>query len=245
MKISKKIICLLLALIMSVSLCFPSVAVKNSDENLTSLSDYKEFIESEGYDVISSDVIIRVLEKINSIMYFFAGRNPDDRNYRFEYDSLVTEICNYVCENSGFDFMGIFSSIPDITLPAAIVVETFDIDTVAMREEMYRRRFECDEQGNQPMAVLYYFLGVYFSVIETCEVYGKETDDPEIYELCLNFNYKDGTTEHFGTSILINTRTGECMAKDGRGMFSLGFNYNLRELTLYATVNCWMRDLGF
>ncbi len=245
MKISKKIICFILAVIMSVSLCFPTGAVKNSEENLNSPADYKEFIEDEGYDVISSGVIIEVLDKVNSVMCFFAGKKPAERNFRFEYDSLVTEICNYVCETSGFDFMGIFSALPDITLPAAIAVETFNIDTIAMREEMYRRRFECDEQGNRPMAILYYFLGVYFSVIETCDVYGEKTDDPDIYELCLNFNYKDGTTERFGTSILINTRTGECMARDGRGMFSLGFNYNLQDLTLYATTNCWMRDFGF
>ena len=136
MKISKKIICFILAVIMSVSLCFPTGAVKNSEENLNSVADYKEFIKDEGYDVISSEVIIELLDKVNRVMCFLAGKKPAERNFRFEYDSLVTEICNYVCENSGFDFMGIFSALPDITLPAAIAVETFNIDTIAMREEM-------------------------------------------------------------------------------------------------------------
>lgn len=245
MKLLKKVICLFLVFTISMSLWLPAVAAKKDESSIVSVAEYKAFIEDEGRDVIPSSFIISVMNKINDIMFFLSGRKPEERNYRFEYDSLVTEICNYVCQNSGFDFMGIFSSIPDITLPAAIAVETFNIDTVAMREEMYRRRFECDDQGNRPMAILYYFLGVYFSVIETCEVYGRQTEDPDVYELCLNFNYKDGTTEFFGTSILIDTRTGECYARDGRGMFGLGFNYNLKELTLYATVNCWMRDFGF
>lgn len=67
----------------------------------------------------------------------------------------------------------------------------------------------------------------------------------DLREILLRFTFEDGTQNVTHVGIYINTVTGECSNSDNTGMGGLGFNFNIAELTMYATVDCWMRSFGF
>ena len=92
---------------------------------------------------------------------------------------------------------------------------------------------------------LFHFLGVYVSIIDVCEVYAEKTSDPDVFEVTILLITKDGKKEVLKSGILVNTETGECTYRNGDGIMHTGFDFNYAELTLYAIVNCWMRDFGF
>ncbi|MBQ8014554.1 MAG: DUF4474 domain-containing protein, partial [Clostridia bacterium] len=141
--------------------------------------------------------------------------------------------------------VALISSIPDFNEPARIAVEVFNIDTYTIRDEMYDKRDEARENDDDVMYFVYYFLGAYLSVIEKCTITGVPTDDPDVYEVQAVVHFKDGSTEALDSDIYINVVTGECTNKDGSGLAGTGFNYNLHESLVYATIDSWMRKFGF
>ena len=123
--------------------------------------------------------------------------------------------------------------------------QTFNMDTEAFRDAMYKKRDEYNAEGNVIMGWLHHFFGLYLSIIELCEVYSVQTSDPVVYEVIIRFTFKDGGQEIFCPGIYINTETGECTNRGNNGMIGTGYNYNLADMVLYATVDCWMREFGF
>ena len=243
MTIFKKAISLILVLILSFTVTVPAFA--RGDKEPRNLSEYTEMLWDEGYEPLSADAIVDVLQQFNIILSILTFGKVEVKNFNLTMDKFTTDLFRYIFNNSGFDITSILQNLPDINVPANIAVETFKIDTTVFREEMYRKRAECDEQGNGELALIYHFLGVYFSVIEECQIFGEKTEDKNIYELSVRLIFKDGTEEIIRPGIFINTETGECTNRDDSGMVGVGFNFSLAEMTLYATVNCWMRDFGF
>ncbi len=245
MKIFKKAICLILALIMSVSLCLPASAENVKKKELYGLTDYTKMLWEEGYPVIPMDVITGVMKTFNKIIYLLTGQKHSDDSFNVTVDSVVDEVTQYVYENSGFDLEQIFTNLPDINAPINFAVKTLKIDTSELKAQLYEKHKQFKAEGNTAMDWLFHFLGVYVSVIDVCEVYAEETDDPDVFEVAIRLITKDGEKEELKSGILINTKTGACDYRNGDGILHTGFNYNLAELTLYAVINCWMRDFGF
>ena len=93
---------------------------------------------------------------------------------------------NHINSKTGVDLVAIAQNLPDISKPTDFVATTFNLDTVALRNEMYIKSNELFNNGNELEAYLYRFLGAYISVIEKCEVYSKPLEEkPEVYELIL------------------------------------------------------------
>ena len=57
--------------------------------------------------------------------------------------------------------------------------------------------------------------------------------------------FYDGQKEVMYPGLYINTVTGEASGKTNSGMIDLGFNCQIPELVVYATVGAWQRYLGF
>lgn len=239
----KKIMSCILVLTISFSITVPSFA--KGTEKVNSPKDYAEMLWNEGYEPVSAGEIVAVIQHFGKIFSLFTKEENAAENFNLTFDKFSSDLFYYIFDNTGFDLAEILTNLPDFTIPATVAVETFSVDTTAFREQMYLKKAECEAKGDNMGALICHFLGVYFSIIEKCEIFGEQTEDEEIYELCVRITFEDGTEEVIRPGIFINTVTGECTNKDDSGMVGIGFNYSLKELTLYATVNCWMRDFGF
>lgn len=244
MKITKKIIALILSLAIGFSVCAPAADAarvtvpQNFDE-------YRRELADKGYPALSTETFMEIVKVFNTAFRFFTGRGfIEQEHFNFSTDALIAEICNNVADESGFDILMMVTRLPETKQYAEFVTETFRIDTTALRNEFYKMRYEQDAQGNWIMASVYYFLGMYFSVIEECYAYCEPLEE-DCHEIYLKLVLKDGTEEKIGTGVVINTKTNEIYGKDGKGIVATGYNFNYEELLLYAQVNVWMRDFGF
>ena len=246
MRVFKKSVSIVMVL--SILFSFNSFALKEEtayEKQISNPEEYMQLLWDEGYDAISADTIVCLLQQVQTVISIFTGRKTESKSFNITFDKFTSGVLNYVYENSGFDVSEILKNLPDINVPANIIVDTLKIDTTAFREQMYLKKAECDADGNGAMATVYHFLGVYLSIIEECLLYAEPTEAPDVYEVMLQYTYKDKTTETVKPGILVNTVTGECTNKDDSGIIGSGFNFSLSELMLYATVDCWMRDFGF
>ena len=243
MKYFKKAVSLILVFVLSITIAVPASAKQKAlPENP---GEYLEMLREEGYAALTADMVVDVLQQVSMIISLFTFGKKEVGVLDVSFDGFTSEIFLYILEKSGFDLQKILQNIPDIFVPADIAVEVLKIDTTAFREEMYRKKAECDERGDGTGGMIYHFLGVYFSIIKELYVSAEKTDNKDVYELFVRFIYKDGTSETIAPGILINVKNGECTNKDDSGMLGIGFNFSLSEMVLYATVECWMRDFGF
>lgn len=244
MRTAKKIIALILTLAIGFSVCAPSAnAVSTAPENF---DEYREMLEDGGYPALSTAQFMEIVRVFNTAYRFLTGRGlVEQEHFNFKADEIITELCDYVAQESGLDIIMLVSSLPETKQYAEFVTETFNIDTAALRDEFYKLRDEQDAQGNGTAAMLLHFLGVYMSVIDECEAYCVPLEDENCYEIYLKITMRDGAQENVATGVAINTETGEVFGKDGNGILGIGYNFSSEELLLYAQVNVWMRDFGF
>ena len=247
----KKIMAVILALTMVFSVCVPAFSETEKSEineaEIVSLNDYREYLRQNGYPAITTELYMKIAGAISTINRILTGQiiRPKE-HFNVTVDALIQEISDYALERSGFDLEEVMHRLPNISKPAELIVNTFRIDTAALREEIFAIRDEFDAQGDHTKGGLYHFLGVYMSVIELCEIYTVPVEDnPDLREIVLRFTFKDGGQNVTHVGIYINTVTGECSNWDNTGMAGMGFNFNIAELTMYATVDCWMRNFGF
>lgn len=249
MNVLKKAISLIMALVISMTVWMPTLAATPNntltEDNITGISDYVRLLSDEGYPVLTTQKFAGIIQTVRKIISFLTGKEYKPQTFNVTIDGILSDISAYVCENSGLDMEKILTNLPDITIPARLIVETFNLDTAVLRDRMYKKGQEYKAEGNKTMEWIYRFLGVYMSIIEVCEVCATETSDPDIYEVEIRFTFKDGGQDSIHPGIFINTVTGECTNKDNSGIIGSGFNYSFADMVLYATVDCWMRDFGF
>ena len=244
MRTFKKIIAIILTLAIGFSVSAPSAnAFISTPENF---DEYREILEDGGYPALSTEQFMEIVKAFNTAFRFLTGRGfIEQEHFNFTADALLTEICDGVADKSGFDILMMVTRLPETKQYAEFVTETFRIDTTAIRNRFYELRYEQDAQGNWVMASVYYFLGMYFSVIEECNAYCVPLEEENCYEIYLKIVVKDGTEETIATGVAVNTETNEVYGKDGKGIVATGYNFDYEELLLYAQVNAWMRDFGF
>lgn len=249
----KRIISLIMAIVIAVTAFMPSFAYGRSKPDVAfgrpdtlTLREYKDYLREEGFPVISTEQFLKVTTVFSFFFRILTGRVflPNEK-FDVSFDELVGNACETVYNDCGLDIVALLSSIPEFSDPARIAVEVFDIDTDTIRDEMYDKRDEARDNNDDVMYYVYYFLGAYLAVIEKCVIQGVPTDDPNVYEVEALIYFKDGSTDSLDTDIYINIETGECTNKDGSGLAGTGFNYNLQEAMVYATIDSWMRQFGF
>ena len=245
----KKLITKITATVLVLILCFstvaPAASALNWDNAPSNFEEYREIIENGGYPALSTKQVIDAIHTVKKIFSLLTFRKYEDEHFNFVMDDMLLGLCDEIAKETGFDIALVGSNLPGINGPAEFVTETFNIDTVALREKLYELRFEQDEQGNTPLAILYYFLGMYFSVIKECKAYCEPIEEENCYEIHLKITLSDGGVEDIGTGMIIDTETTTLYGRDGNGFLGLGFNFNYEELLVYTMVNVWMRDFGF
>lgn len=250
---SKRVLSFIMAIVIAATAFVPTYAYSKIQSDVAferpeimTLSEYKDKLREEGFPVISTDQFLKITSFFSTISRVLTGRIflPQE-NFDVSFDELVGNACNTVYEDCGLDIVALLSSIPDFNDPARIAVEVFDIDTDTIRDEMYNKRDEAQKNNDVAMYYVYYFLGAYLAIIEKCTIYSVPTEDPDVYEVEALIQFKDGTTDSLDTGIYINVVTGECTNWDGSGLAGTGFNFNLHEALVYATIDSWMREFGF
>lgn len=243
MNFSRKIIAVIMAIVLVCLMCVPVFA--KSEKLPTTRAEYVQLLNDEGYPAITT---AEVAEKIKACSDFFRlmtnDKFPTGERLDITFDQFLTDANIYVLKNSGIDMESILKSLPPINRFAELVVDTFEIDTVAFREEMIRLRDEARAEGSS-LSEIYYFIGAYMSIIDKIEVFAEPTDNPDVFQVCFNMIYRDGEQNTIHSGMHINTETGEMYNNDGKGMLGLGFNFNFKEMVIYTVVDAWTRDLGF
>lgn len=242
MKILKKVLAIILSLII---VCSAGASV--SAISFKNVSDYKQTLEDEGYPVFTTDDFYKIYNFTNTVYRVFSGTwiFPKE-TFNLTVDPFITDVCNRVADESGLDLIRIVTSLPETNQISELITTTLRIDTVEFRNLMYSIRDKCDELGLNYVAYLYYFAGVYMSVIELCEIYSvPNPEDPTLHEVYIRLVFKDGGEQVMNPKIVIDSETGKVFNYDNKGIVGLGYNFNLTDLVVYTTVDCWMRDYGF
>ena len=159
-------------------------------------------------------------------------------------DEQSKEICDIIKENSYVDIEQFVTSIPDLSAPARFMNKIAIIDLDVFCDLMFRLRDECYEKDEILPGKIFYFIGAYFKGFESAEVKLEEQEDG-IYEFIIYLKCADGDSIVLTSGGYYNPETGLFYGKDEKGMFDIGFNFDLNEMIVYATVNSWMRDFGF
>ncbi len=259
MRYIKKPLSLILALMVAFSAIVVSVSAETIDAEIVdseiidseppveNIPEIEEEPDDDGNPVNAMPKINGVLNSVSRILRVITGTWMfPKQNMNIEVDDFLTAVSEHVALNSDLDFVALLSNIPKTNQVIDLVTNTFQIDTAEFRNQMKEQSDKYFDDGNAVMGFVYGFAGIYFSVIQKCEIYSQPREgSPEIYEVLIRLTYKDGGQETFFPGLLINTVTGECSNVDDNGIVGIGFNFNLSEMLVYATVNCWMRDFGF
>lgn len=248
MKTAKKLICIVLSVIIAFS-AIVSVTAETADNEpkLKNLTEYKEYLMEEGYPVFTTADFYGIFNAISKFTRIITGTwiFPEQK-FNVEVDEFLTGVSEHITLNSGLDFLAILGNLPESNQLADIVTTVFQVDTAEFRRQMQDKSNIYFDEGNVAMGALYGIISIYFSVIEKCEIYSQPREgSPEVYEVYIRLTYKDGGQDTFFPGLLINTVTGECSNVGNDGIVGVGFNMNLSEMLVYATINCWMRNFGF
>lgn len=233
-------------MILSSSIIVNADSAEN-EPSLLNLTEYKEYLMDEGYPVFTTADFYGVFNTVSSVFRFLTGAwlFPQQK-FNVEVDEFLTGVSEEIALNSGLDFVQIIQNIPETNKFADVVTTVLQIDTAEMRAYFHGISNEYYANGDAVTGTLYGFIAIYFSVLTKCEIYAvPREDNPDVYEVFIRVTYKDGGTEEFYPGLLINTVTGECHNHNDMGIVGIGFNFNITEMVVYATVNCWMRDFGF
>ena len=239
MKATKRIFAALLAVIMLLT-AVPMASAKES-----SIASYKQEMLEMGFPVMSTEEFGSMLKILQTFRYYLTGVEPNTERIEITYDETIRNITSQMCAESGLDFNLIAENLPNLNLIANFFKDKYNINTTQFREERYAKEAEYAAQGNDLMATVCRTLGAFMSIIKKMYAYTVATEEENVYELVLCLEFEDGTKETHYPGVYINMATGECYGKNGTGVFGIGHNFNFYEMTIYSTVDCWMRNYGF
>ncbi len=236
----KKVISLMLVFIM----LFTAVPFANAKEE-NSVEKYENEMLELGIPVISTEDFGKLLNILKTFIYLLTGEEPQTEKFNVTLDEVILDISSEICAESGLNLGLIAANIPNINVIANYFKNKYSINTTEFREARYKKAKEYLENGNDIMASVCHAIGAYMSIIQKLDIYTEKTKEKDVYKVMLYLEYEDGTTEIHDAGLLINMKTGECYNDKGTGMFGSGYNFNIYEMVVYTTVDCWMRNFGF
>lgn len=249
MKNFKKLTAFILALATVVSACVFGVSAQ--EEEITepqTLAEYKEMLDEQGYPAMSTEQFMNIMRKGFGVYRKLTFREDEPvEHFNFVTDELIQELCGYIADETGLDLLLMTSNMPESNNYVAFVMDTFEIDTVALREILFEIKDEKYAEGNNLLGKIFYFFGVYLSIIEKCEAYFVPAPElgKDCYEIYLRITMRDGATEEKETGIILDTATGEIFDRHGNGIVGTGYNFSTSEMLVYTLPNMWVRNFGF
>ena len=241
MKLTKKLIALLMAVVMLVT----AVPFAFATEKESSLDSYKRQMLEIGFPVISTEDFGKFMTILQTFRYLLTGVEPNTERIEIALDETILNITSQICGETGLDFSLIIANLPNFNLISKYFVDKYNINTTQFRADRYAKEEEYRAQGNDLMATVCHSIGAFMSIIDKMNVYTIPTEQKDVYELVMYIQFEDGTSETHYPGVYIDMKTGECYGKNGTGVFGIGHNVNIYEMTMYSVVDCWMRNYGF
>ena len=218
-------------------------------KDLHTVSDYVNYIQERGAPSFDTESFLRTLAPTDLVRKILHGQilsRAEEAYLDAKLDETLSEFCGYIAQNTGFDLEMLITHLPNLNGPAEFGAKVLHVNTTALRERIYAMRDEADKEGDSFKANLLFLLGAYLSVIEKVAIRAVPSDRGEdIVMVEVTVTYYDGTKEVMYPGMYINTVTGEATGNGEGGMINLGFNCNIRDLVVYATVGSWQRAFGF
>ncbi|MBR3620269.1 MAG: DUF4474 domain-containing protein, partial [Clostridia bacterium] len=159
-------------------------------------------------------------------------------------DEQTRELCDMVKESSYIDLENMVTNLPDLSAPVKLLHTVFFLDNGEFSKAMYALRDKCYSEGHITLGKLFYFIGAYYKGFEKCEISLQEQEGGYL-EFILDVSYADGEKTSIHSGAYYNPETGLFYGKEDKGMFEIGYNFDINEMVVYATVNSWMRQFGF
>ncbi|MCR5042064.1 MAG: DUF4474 domain-containing protein [Clostridia bacterium] len=238
------------------SLIPASLGAKNdmtfSDEDIAglhSLADYAEYLETHGAPSMSTDVFLQAASPVTTIRRLLTGKlfaPESESKLDVTLSEDLTGMCDYIADNCGLDIAELLKHVPDLNAPAVLIGTVLQLDTAAFRAEVYRLRDQAYAEGDELKAALLYIFAAYMSVIQDVDIYTTPwAENPDELVVTLDVTFSDGETQTMYARIIIDPETGHAHYIDDKGILRLGFDVDVYDLVLYATVNCWQRKFGY
>lgn len=148
LKTTKNCLAIILSLIITVSACIPVYAQEKAPsqqdsyhfENIEieSINEYKAFLLKFSRSAVTTEQFLNFFNVINKITRFITGKAfyPEDK-FNITVDDFVQDMNNHINSKTGVDLVAIAQNLPDISKPTDFVATTFNLDTAALRNEMY------------------------------------------------------------------------------------------------------------
>ncbi|MBQ6420556.1 MAG: DUF4474 domain-containing protein [Clostridia bacterium] len=220
--------------------------------NLTGVADYINYIQENGVPSLSSEAFMKTLSPLTAVRRLLTGRLFDEEQELFldlTLDETLSGMCDYLKENSGLDVEGLLGHLPQYSTPLDdMLAGVLNINTENFRNGIYAAADKARAEGHTFLATAMYSFAIFFGVAKTVRIYTVPSEaDPDEVVVLMDIVYRDGTTETQDPDITINTVTGLARNTntEDAGIAGFGFNVNIYDLVLYATVHSWQRSYGF
>lgn len=238
MKISKKILAVVLSAVIMFSIFVPA-------SNAYTIGGTRYLISDE-IKAITTAQLLNVTKALKTITNVLTGKGLNyESNMSIEFkDGMARELCRYISDNSALDIEALCTSISlDTTLLETVYTLT-DTDTTAIREQMRELRRKLDAEQKKELSTMVYFLENYLTVIKKVEVYTADVGTDGTTRAGILVTRMDGTQENLLLDLYFSPE-GLVYGANGNGILGLGYECSVYDLVIYATVNCWMRSFGF
>lgn len=249
-KILRKIIATLLAIIMTFSVIAIPASAGTADSKTftaTESSALRTYGDKYHNGIISPPItdFFFIFDYINTIAKVLTGIPLfDGETLEFAAEGFIDDTLKDLAETTFFDGYDFFNSIPLPNSSAQRIIDLFNIDVPTMADELEVKIREHNANGETLKVLLLTFFQAYLKQITSLHVYEKKVDDTT-YQLICDMTYKYGGTETYDLDFYYDTEKQLFYNKANRGLFKLGFNFDLTTNTLYSSVNSWQRNFGF
>ncbi len=216
--------------------------------NLHSLQDYVAYVEENGAPAYSTEVFVKQIKPLTDVLRALSGRpfpKEEDRYLNTSIDDTLTEICNYVAQETGIDVVLLIKSLPNLNAPAEIGKQVLHIDTAKLRDMFFRLRDKAYASDQTYLGYYLYLLGVYYSVVRKVDIYTEPYDNPDEIEVIMKITYDDGESNIVHPGIIINKETGYARGWTDKGMIDSGYDFSIKDVIVYGAVHAWIREFGF
>jgi len=147
--------------------------------------------------------------------------------YGLTFDERLTEAFEDMYEETGFDFIGIADSIPDIFYYQRWITKLFPGVFKSLRE---------NNSGDYIWGLVGMPKQLHFKTVPT-------GGGPDEYHMVIQMTFADGSTADYNTGNKYNAETRDLGYHSG--LFTLGFNFNFREMYAYTAENPPMDAFGY
>lgn len=200
----------------------------------------------KGYPMVDIGNIIIGMRQLDKALYMLTG-NPlyTEENFNIVVDETIQNCFDTVMEVSNVDFSKLIKYVPETNHISGKIVDTFNLDTVAMREQMYQTAQDYYDNDKMVQGILVKWFANWLSVIEECKVsFEPEPNDDNLKRLKFQLTFRDGGTSSLTTGVFYHEDTKEITGPEGVDAL-LGFNMDVGAASTYTVVNSWQRQFGF